>query len=1232
MSAREVPWFAVINLGNSIIGVSILAMPWCFRECGVILATTLIIFGGFMTRLSCNLLLRASKATRRQSYEFLAYHTLGATGKLAVEMSIIGLLLCTCIAFFTIMGDLGPAIVSKWGGFENNWELRAGLLVFIAAAIVMPLGLRRSVESLGSISTVSILFYVLFSSDIVWNSLPMFTSGTWSNDLVLWRPAGTLKGLSIFALAFSCQTVLFVVYDSIPEKTPKQMESVVNRAVAMVGMTYIIVGFFGYVTFKKSGIKGDILLNFAPGIVSEVLRLGFTLSVALSFPLVIFPCRASIYTLFFSHAHSLENPHGGGSGAEYIPPSMFKLITLILVVFTLILGIVIPNVEVILGLTGATLGCLICFIFPALIYLRTSGVPNKGTGKIVLTVGVFLLICSTYDNLQSMQQEADIDIPRLDIEDEVRRLEIAANQLSVNKGDGLQDADENHKPDDKQIEDIEKEPKVIKDHEEEVLKPDKKDERENESRKDDADQEVDEGKEKPKEAQVINEHRKEPPIPHAPADDDVKAKPLAKDAFEEDNDDTGNEARQEQEGDVERDIDREQEKNKKIEHLAPVDGDESNRDKEEKEEEKDPKAREDEKEDEPHKKADDDETNLDKMVEDKVIEQEHRQEEQDKQLKEIKDTEDESLEKIVQDKVVEQELKQGEQDKQLKELKKETADQASLEKINEVLEQEQRQEEHDKEIKEIKEKQDKQEEIIKLQAEELDRLRIQHEEEQKEKEKEKLEKEREEREKLLKEKEEAERKAKQDALLQQQEELQRKQQELQKQQEQQQQQQQQQQLPAGGFQGQGGLGQDQFQQPVGGGIGMEPVNQVPQHVPQDGFAGDLGLQQQQQQQQQQFQPGLGDGMGGGLQQQPVLDGGVLQQQQQMPIVGQQPAAIQQQVLQPQQGVMQQQAGVIGQQGVAGQAIVQQQVGGQMPVQDGGLNMQQGMQGGMDQFPGQVVQQQQQGIPQQVLDRQQRSLQDGVQVDPGMQQQLVGIPQQGMADGGLSQGGNLQQQQNLQLVNQQQNLPQQQMVPMQGNNFQQQGQVPLNPDSGLQQGNQMLQQQQQQQLNQGAIVQQQQPIDQQVPILEKKRLDQDFKPIIPVGIDSNAANRQLKNTDSKQDHDLKQEKVRNTDLDKMERKRTKQDQDVNDDDDTLLQGEAKDLKQDEEEGKVVEVEKNEDEHQVLVDDKEDQNMELANSLDQQLNNQFKQVGVIAKQGKTKTHDDVKTNTRNKEDMK
>ncbi len=68
-----------------------------------------------------------------------------------------------------------------------------------------------------------------------------------------------------------------------------------------------------------------------------------------------------LFSFSLLQSHSLENPHGGGG--EYIPPSMFKIITFILVVFTLILGITIPN-----GKSVTISLCTIYFISLCTIY------------------------------------------------------------------------------------------------------------------------------------------------------------------------------------------------------------------------------------------------------------------------------------------------------------------------------------------------------------------------------------------------------------------------------------------------------------------------------------------------------------------------------------------------------------------------------------------------------------------------------------------------------------------------------------------------------------------------------------------------------------------------------------------------------------------------------------------------------------------------------------------------
>lgn len=59
--------------------------------------------------------------------ENLAFHTHGQSGKLVIELGIIGYLAGTAIAFFVVMGDLGPPMVAKMAGIGG--VLGPGLLL-----------------------------------------------------------------------------------------------------------------------------------------------------------------------------------------------------------------------------------------------------------------------------------------------------------------------------------------------------------------------------------------------------------------------------------------------------------------------------------------------------------------------------------------------------------------------------------------------------------------------------------------------------------------------------------------------------------------------------------------------------------------------------------------------------------------------------------------------------------------------------------------------------------------------------------------------------------------------------------------------------------------------------------------------------------------------------------------------------------------------------------------------
>ncbi|KAF6031410.1 SLC38A10 [Bugula neritina] len=167
-------------------------------------------------------------------------------------------------------------------------------------------------------------------------------------------------------------------------------------------LVYLVTGFFGYIAFYDKDIGGDILLSFNPSFGADLLKFGFVISVALSFPLMVFPCRQSLNTLLFSTTQTLQR-HTGFTGTVPMSANKFNGLTGGIILGTLLIGIYFPNVEFVIGLNGSTMGCLISFIFPALMFLKVIPTPSGGQtqAKVVLIVGILTLCLSTYSTIHN---------------------------------------------------------------------------------------------------------------------------------------------------------------------------------------------------------------------------------------------------------------------------------------------------------------------------------------------------------------------------------------------------------------------------------------------------------------------------------------------------------------------------------------------------------------------------------------------------------------------------------------------------------------------------------------------------------------------------------------------------------------------------------------------------------------------------------------------------------------
>lgn len=104
---------ACFNMVNFILGAGVLGYPFCYKACGLVLTTLLILICLIAAQLSMRLLLMSSQLSGKRTYEELARLCFGRPGQRVMGTCVFMLNLGALVAYVNILADVLSSVAGS---------------------------------------------------------------------------------------------------------------------------------------------------------------------------------------------------------------------------------------------------------------------------------------------------------------------------------------------------------------------------------------------------------------------------------------------------------------------------------------------------------------------------------------------------------------------------------------------------------------------------------------------------------------------------------------------------------------------------------------------------------------------------------------------------------------------------------------------------------------------------------------------------------------------------------------------------------------------------------------------------------------------------------------------------------------------------------------------------------------------------------------------------------------
>ncbi|GLD93878.1 hypothetical protein PINS_up002483 [Pythium insidiosum] len=386
---------AVFNLVSTIIGGGVLSLPYAFDKCGLVLAVVLMVISSAASTFSLYIIVSCSRRGGVTTYEEVVRKALGVRAGLVTVSLLVLLTLLTLVAYTILIKDLVGSLAGHFLYGRLLSVVEQNVLTVIAISLVSPFLFAKSMDALRFTSIFSLASVLMLAIAIT-----IRASHTRPEDAALlrhdipikWFPDNwkdPLYAFPIISVSFLCHFNVLPVYRELQKPTRRRLKGIVSCTMFSTWFFYMVVGFTGYFFAYRMpiGVSDDILNNFArDDQLVNVGRLGLLVTILLSMPLIIQPCRLNTirlvsYVRGFSRATEsseelrlLTTPTAVRDPARVKVPMLsprasHALLTVGILACTTSLALVLPGVAVVWNVMGSTVGLLISYVLPCISYV-----------------------------------------------------------------------------------------------------------------------------------------------------------------------------------------------------------------------------------------------------------------------------------------------------------------------------------------------------------------------------------------------------------------------------------------------------------------------------------------------------------------------------------------------------------------------------------------------------------------------------------------------------------------------------------------------------------------------------------------------------------------------------------------------------------------------------------------------------------------------------------------------